>query len=67
MDSIHNYAVTPSAYIDIVFSPDDGGWYVSESKSGKPYGTRSSRKIFPSAHEAKRSYDRGQVKWNKWS
>ena len=66
-DSIHNYQITASAYVDIVFSPYDGGWYVQESKTQRPIMTRASRKIYTSKHEAKRAYDRGQVKWDKWS
>jgi hypothetical protein len=67
MESIHNYAVYQSSVVDITFSPDDGGWYVRQSKLEKPLLSRVSRKTFVSSYEAKRAFDQGKIKWSEWS
>lgn len=67
MDSISNHVVSTDTAIDIVNSPDDGGWYVQETQLSKPYNSRTSRKIFRSADDAKRAFRDGAIKWSKWS
>ena len=65
-ESIHNFAETGVTYTDLIFSPDDGGWYFHEA-SKEQLLSRTSRRIFPSADDAKKDFNRGLVKWSKWS
>jgi hypothetical protein len=51
---------------DIVHSPDDGGWYVQQTKRKSPYESRTSREIYPSHSDACNAYLYGDVTWTKW-
>ena len=46
--------------IDMVYSPDDGGWYFQEFNFPKRL-TRTSRRIFPSAEAARQAFCEGQA------
>jgi len=58
--------IEPEFYVDFVDSTDDGGWYVQETRSGKPFGSRVSVKIFSSRAGVVAAYDSGKIKWTKW-
>ena len=50
---------------DLVFSPDDGGFYF-EQFATLPGKTRASVRIFSSREEALRALKLGTVKWEQW-
>jgi hypothetical protein len=51
---------------DLVFSPDDGGYYF-EQFALLPGKTRTSIQIFESREAALRALKSGTVKWERWS
>lgn len=53
---------------EIIFSRDDGGWYIQQDKKlGGLILSRMTRKIYKSESAAQRELDNGTVKWGKWS
>jgi hypothetical protein len=52
--------------IELVYSPDDGGYYLSHAD----FRTRKSRtsvRIYASAEAAKADWHAGTVEWDAWS
>lgn len=50
-----------SSWVDAVYSPDDGGWWLHRVDG--PGASYASKRIYPTADAARRAYDRGKVKW----
>jgi hypothetical protein len=51
--------------IDMVHSPDDGGWYFHEFDFVKRRD-RVGKGIFPSADAARRAFAQKTLKWEAW-
>lgn len=56
----------PTSAVEMVDSPDDGGWYLAESQFNVKKGRRVSRKVFPSSSAAEKAWRSGNVKWEPW-
>jgi len=53
--------------IDLVESPDDGGWYAQEYDfKRKDAATRTSSKIYRDRAALVRALQSGQHRWKKW-
>lgn len=53
--------------IDLVDSPDDGGWYAHQYDFTRADGyTRTSARIYPSCTALRRALDSGKHRWKKW-
>jgi hypothetical protein len=58
----------PVRCIDIVDSPDDGGYYAQEFDfTRKDNATRTSKKIYESQSALIAALDSGSHKWGEWS
>jgi len=55
----------PRQAIDIVDSPDDGGYYLSATDFAKRR-KRVSQDIYPSFGDAMRAYSSSKVRWEAW-
>ena len=51
--------ITLSNDIDLVYSPDDGGWYLQKFDSDRT----STSKIYKSAEDAIKAYAKNKVEW----
>jgi hypothetical protein len=51
---------------ELVHSPDDGGWYLSQTDFAKNM-SRTSVEIYRTDTEALSEWHRGVVKWEPWS
>ena len=64
---IDNAGGTINGCIDIVESPDDGGWYAQQYDfKRKDNATRTSRKIFRTREALIVALDMGSHTWKKW-
>lgn len=53
--------------VDLVYSPDDGGWYAHEYDfKRKDNATRSSSKIYGDRDALIRALKSGRHRWAKW-
>lgn len=53
--------------IDLVYSPDDGGWYAQEYDFTRAdNATRTSTRIYGDRMTLKRTLDAGKHRWKKW-
>lgn len=57
---------TPVTAIELVYSPDDGGYYLSQMDFQKKK-SRTSVRIYPSDSAARSDWNGGTVKWEPWS
>ena len=51
---------------DLVYSSDDGRYYL-EQFATLPGKTRVSVRVFKTAEDAKRAFERGDVRWMPWT
>lgn len=51
-----------TAVVDVIFSPDDGGFYVQKTdfQSKRCW---VSKRIYPSAAQARHAFNGGKIKW----
>lgn len=59
------YLITEKTTIDVVHSPDDGGFYASEWERAKPHRHRHS-KIYKTRRDTTKAIDAGTVEWDSW-
>ena len=52
----------PGYWCDVVYSPDDGGWYLQEVNGTD---SRVSKKIYRTEAEARRAYESERVRWTR--
>jgi hypothetical protein len=65
--AVNNYGGVIRGCIDLVESPDDGGWYAQEYDfKRKDSATRTSAKIYPDRDALIRALKSGKHRWNKW-
>lgn len=65
--SIDNAGGVLNGCIDLVESPDDGGWYAQQYDfRRKDNATRTSLKIFRTREDLKRALDSGAHRWGRW-
>lgn len=65
--AINNVGGVIRACIDLVHSPDDGGWYAQEYDfKRKDNATRASSKIYPDRDALIRALKSGKHRWAKW-
>lgn len=57
---------TPTTAIELVHSPDDGGYYLSNADFQRSRG-RVSKKVWPKSEDAIRAFNAGKVEWEDWS
>ena len=57
---------TPATVIELVHSPDDDGYYLTNTDFLKRRG-RVSAKIYPTDVAARSDWERGTVEWEPWS
>lgn len=50
---------------DLIYSPDDGGYYFSQADFLKSKG-RVSAKVYPSETAAKKAFAANAVEWEDW-
>lgn len=55
----------PRHYTDLVYSPDDNGWYAHEYDFARK-ATRTSLKIYPTRDDLLRALSSGRHRWQKW-
>lgn len=51
---------------DLVHSPDDDGYYFSESKQGENVILSRTSEVYPSKGAARKAWDSNKVKWDDW-
>lgn len=56
---------TPTAAVDLVYSPDDYGYYLSQYDF-QNVKNRTSVKIYPSIAAATADWKAGTVEWEEW-
>lgn len=49
----------------VVFSPDDGGYWLSQFDIDRERN-RASKKVYATMAEAVREFQAGKVKWERW-
>lgn len=57
---------TRESFIDLAYSPDDGGWYIEEANLDTAK-QRVSKKLWPTKSAALKAFQAGKVRWEKWS
>jgi hypothetical protein len=60
-----NLTVSSEGAVRVVYSPDDGGYYLSEFNL-HACATRVSRKVWRTESGAANAWRKGTVKWNRW-
>lgn len=53
-------------HTEVVYSPDDGGYYVEQTQRRAPYKFRTSKKVYDTHADAEKAFLYGDVKWGKW-
>lgn len=66
VDNVYRVVRTQTRVVDLIFSPDDGGYYLHEYDIP---GSRDrlSKKVWANRADAERSLRAGTVKWERWS
>ncbi len=54
---------TVACIVDLVYSPDDGGWYAHETRFWPEKVDRVSRRVFPTKRDLVRDLDHGSHRW----
>ena len=64
-EDIPTITVDPFDCIDLVYSPDDGGFYFHEYHAIE-HKSRTSKDIYSTKAEAMKAYREGCITWEEW-
>jgi len=56
---------THQSFVDLVYSQNDGGWYIEESNLNTAK-RRVSKKLWRTGTAASAAYHAGKVQWKRW-
>lgn len=56
---------TPTMAVELVYSPDDGGYYLSAVDFAKNKN-RTSKAIYRTESAARQAWQAGKVRWESW-